>query len=689
MNNFLNTALEQNNTIIIPGFGALTITSARTRDIYFIPYLKHDDGTLIKVICEITGNDIESSKLYIKEFVDTINQSIESNSLFEINDFGRFKKIPSGEIEFEKWSDYHKTEKPKKTINKKVDTIKKETKEKNNDRKNRTANKEIIESKPLETYLPEINHSTLDEILNESSLNTINSEDDKTLSKEEKGFNNEEIIKEIIDESSLTTEQITTNITKENTDNQINEKLENDTFEDKELYNDQTNNTTFEEVIIPKTKSKRKNKKDKTEKAVESIINENLNPPEKKRKKILPWIIISLGIISGALSYILYSKKNEKINEKEISVNKESKTEIVKTEKKEEVKKPLIKKEKTVITKKTKQNITINSLKKINSKEEQHIKTKKKELKLEVGKIQENNNLTNSNSEKETESKENKKNTRPSKKELKEADEIVAQLNTNKKNLEAVNTIKTTVKTKIKENIANKNIENTENKNQINISTSNVSKNVQTMDKKNTNQSNLTNPNNNSPQSTNKQNSLESKQINTSSTIGKMAPTNQNNTNLKTTTTTANNSMVSNQKNSTITTNQKLQNTTTSNINNKPLTQQQTTTSKIANQTSVKTPQTQSTVNTKNVTLPTSNTSAKNTTISTVPLPGGKAGKKIELIAETFKDKVSAEKLVSKLKDGGYKNTRIEEKDGQYNVVIDSYNTLSETVKELKKYRSQ
>jgi hypothetical protein len=33
--------------------------------------------------------------------------------------------------------------------------------------------KEIIESKPLETYLPEINHSTLDEILNESSLNTI------------------------------------------------------------------------------------------------------------------------------------------------------------------------------------------------------------------------------------------------------------------------------------------------------------------------------------------------------------------------------------------------------------------------------------------------------------------------------------------------------------------------------------
>jgi len=59
------------------------------------------------------------------------------------------------------------------------------------------------------------------------------------------------------------------------------------------------------------------------------------------------------------------------------------------------------------------------------------------------------------------------------------------------------------------------------------------------------------------------------------------------------------------------------------------------------------------------------------------------------LIAETFKDKNSAEKLATKLKDGGYKNTRIEEKDGQFNVVIDSYNTLSETVKELKKYRSQ
>jgi len=67
----------------------------------------------------------------------------------------------------------------------------------------------------------------------------------------------------------------------------------------------------------------------------------------------------------------------------------------------------------------------------------------------------------------------------------------------------------------------------------------------------------------------------------------------------------------------------------------------------------------------------------------------GKAGNKIELIAETFNDQSSAEKMVTNLKDGGYKNARIEKKDNQFNVIIDSYNTLSETVKELNKYRGK
>ncbi|MFN5443992.1 MAG: hypothetical protein ACK48V_07155, partial [Crocinitomicaceae bacterium] len=170
MDNFLNKALDQNNTIIIPGFGALTITSVRTRDIYFIPYLKHDDGTLNKIISDTTGKDLESSKVYLKEYVATIIQSLEEHSSFEITDFGRFKKIPSGEIEFEKWSDYHKPEIPKKTPIKKTESIKKVNKDKISSKKEKTLNKvEETEANKLETYQPEITINSLDEILNEST----------------------------------------------------------------------------------------------------------------------------------------------------------------------------------------------------------------------------------------------------------------------------------------------------------------------------------------------------------------------------------------------------------------------------------------------------------------------------------------------------------------------------------------
>ena len=53
MQNYLQQILTESNTIIIPGFGALTITSTKTGDIYFMPFLKHDDGQLAKYIAKV------------------------------------------------------------------------------------------------------------------------------------------------------------------------------------------------------------------------------------------------------------------------------------------------------------------------------------------------------------------------------------------------------------------------------------------------------------------------------------------------------------------------------------------------------------------------------------------------------------------------------------------------------------
>ncbi len=58
MHNFLQDILKEENTIIIPKLGALTVTSAKTGDIYFMPFLKHDDGHLVKYVSKHEGIDI-------------------------------------------------------------------------------------------------------------------------------------------------------------------------------------------------------------------------------------------------------------------------------------------------------------------------------------------------------------------------------------------------------------------------------------------------------------------------------------------------------------------------------------------------------------------------------------------------------------------------------------------------------
>ena len=678
MNNFLNKALELNTTVIIPGFGALTITSQRTKDIYFIPYLKHDDGTLAKIISENTGNDFESSKIFLKNYVLEIIKVIESNSVFEIIEFGRFKKIHSGEIEFEKWEDYHKPEKPKKSKIKPSNSEKQQIKETKRNNNPELSYIETIESIQLNLYKPEINQNSLEEILNDVTnieneiihnekvdsneqiekisenliysnefIQEIKEDNEKIISKDESTF------------SAIESTEFKSTIKKE-------KKIKKENFISNSEETVVTNSENIEVII--KSKSKRKSKKNKQIEVLTTPLNENIDHPKKKKNKLLPWLLIGLAITSGTVSYILHLRKNEKIiiNEKVIhkngSVEKEVMAEIV-TE---------INPEKKLNVKK----IEIKS--KSNNKEnDENVKSSKETLKKETKKInKENEKITNKTATldnkhfkkpisaivspkidktavtQKTENKQNKQNnlntnypTKPSRKELKEVDEIVAKLNTNKKNAEVINNVKTIGTNKTIESNKNTEVNTQKSANQtIDISQNNAinSKSNINIDKKTSVQ-----------------------QVNTSKNT-----TNKNTTALNNIGTTTTNNQTVNSKNTSISQKNISTNTSTNpnNATSKTLGSQNTSASK----------------NTTQVT----NISSKSPNI-TANTPGGKSGNKIELIAETFKDKTSAEKLVNKLKEGGYKNTRIDEKDGQYNVIIDNYNTLSETIKELKKYRSQ
>jgi hypothetical protein len=682
MNNFLNKALESNTTVILPGFGALTITSQRTKDIYFIPYLKHDDGTLAKIISENTGDDFESSKVFLKNYVLEIIKAIESNSVFEIIEFGRFKKIHSGEIEFEKWEDYHKPEKPKKNNINNKHIIK----EKNTIKNNQTENKELIEQVSLDTYKPILNKFSLDEILNEPkpSIRKIENEiSDSNLEATifESADKSDEVISEI---NEITELIINENSTIENSIIEIaNETILIDESNN-EIIQPLSESSNFTEEIDKtlKTKSKRKTKKTKTEEIQKIEETENNNSNKKKKNKLLPWLLIGLSITSGIIAYVLNSRKNEKIiiSEKIIHkdgfIKKEIKTEVIKQEKKE-LKKS--KRDKKIIDSEISKNKTAKrEEKKYSNSQEKSVINQKIITKPTVSKTEIESNIL---------SKKTNKNKRPSKQELKEADDIVSQLNTNKKNTEALNSIKTNISSKTKE--INDKMKDTPSSDNKNMETNSSSRTNQALDKKTSNQVQPPTTSSNQNLLNSKQTTLQNSKTNTTQNLNpqvnsiKNIETSKNPISKNTTSTPINTNV--NQKNITQQNNQKISTTAISNTksNNQTLSN------------GVGTSKTSSNTNTVQKQPNFSKSTSQNTNTNQInqgsnsKISNSKIGKKIELIAESFKDKSSAEKLVSKLKEGGYKNSRIDEKDGQFNVVIDSYNTLSETVKELKKYIGQ
>jgi cell division protein FtsN len=100
MNAYIVKFLKEVNTLIIPNFGALTITDAATGEILFLPYLKYDDGKLVNFIAEQKGISTDEAKEIIAATVVEIQTKLDLGENYPIDSLGNFGKSKTGEIEF-------------------------------------------------------------------------------------------------------------------------------------------------------------------------------------------------------------------------------------------------------------------------------------------------------------------------------------------------------------------------------------------------------------------------------------------------------------------------------------------------------------------------------------------------------------------------------------------------------------
>lgn len=105
MDKYLLSILQEVNTIIIPGLGALTLVNADKGEYMFMSFLKHDDGQLAAYIAEKEGKDENEAKNIISKYVREILATIDKGESYDMFQFGSFRKDESGEVSFVNWNE--------------------------------------------------------------------------------------------------------------------------------------------------------------------------------------------------------------------------------------------------------------------------------------------------------------------------------------------------------------------------------------------------------------------------------------------------------------------------------------------------------------------------------------------------------------------------------------------------------
>ena len=106
MDKYIQALIALHNSVILPGFGALSITNEETGEIMFNEYLKFNDGKLESYIAEQEGIDKQDATNMIAKYVRDLELLLNKGESYDIFQFGRFVKKPDGSFDFENWSSF-------------------------------------------------------------------------------------------------------------------------------------------------------------------------------------------------------------------------------------------------------------------------------------------------------------------------------------------------------------------------------------------------------------------------------------------------------------------------------------------------------------------------------------------------------------------------------------------------------
>lgn len=101
MDKFIKLLLETQNTVIIPGLGAIVLDDPETGKLIFNEYLKFNDGKLDAIIVAESNMDLQEAQNYIAKYVREIQTEIDKGESYDIFGLGSIKKDEEGNIHFE------------------------------------------------------------------------------------------------------------------------------------------------------------------------------------------------------------------------------------------------------------------------------------------------------------------------------------------------------------------------------------------------------------------------------------------------------------------------------------------------------------------------------------------------------------------------------------------------------------
>jgi hypothetical protein len=330
MDNYIKQVLLEENTIILPKLGALTVTSIKTGEMMFLSYLNYDDGKLAKFVAEKENITEDEARAKVKAFVDEIKQKIEDGSFYNLGKLGHFFK-KNDEVFFEDYSTYEDQEEetedqikiieievPDKTTPIAAETIEETTTE-------IVAPDAIVDAKPEEPV-----SKSLDDILNSTAQEAVEKVEEIETPIVQESIVNETILTEniieqetkpIMEEPKMEILDVPATATPDPvaTRTQLEDKVqvENTYIPKKNPLVSKEIKATVTQVKDPKETVKTERKTEVKTAAKEKVKPTENKPKkekvvkEKKKKGAFFWILIvllGLGFTGGILTFMFYDQ---------------------------------------------------------------------------------------------------------------------------------------------------------------------------------------------------------------------------------------------------------------------------------------------------------------------------------------------------------------------------------------------